>query len=206
MKESLIYGTLLGDAWIYKYFRKNKHKEPTEIFSFRFSQSNKEYALWKAELLGLKFNSYKIVRFDARTKKYYENLTIELYPDKAYLKQLYSIFYNPKKIISLEILDKLDASGILLWYLDDGNMYYNGKIYQVTLSVNCFTDIERALIIKWFKDKHDLNFKLAQKAIRLTSKKECFKFMKIVENKIPDCMKYKSLNYKIENYKNKVHV
>jgi len=193
MNKSLIYGTLLGDSWIYK----NKRGS----YTFGFSQVNKEYAKWKANLLGYEYRSYDITRFDKRTGKYYTNLTCHIKIPVEEKKELYSLFYIPKKIVTKEILNQLDEEGIAMWYMDDGNMYYNGNNCHLSIAVNGFTISERMLIINYFNKKFGLNFKISGKAIRLVSKKECEKFMKIVEEYIPESMSYKKLSSSIIKHK-----
>ena len=58
------------------------------------------------------------------------------------------------------------------------------------------------MIINWFKAKYNLNFKRINKAIRLTSKKQCELFMKIVEEYIHKELNYKILSNALINYKN----
>lgn len=195
MKKSLIYGTLLGDAWIYKDKKGN--------YLFAFQQSNKEYAKWKAQELGLPYREYRVSRLDKRTGKVYKNLTIhvKLSPDKK--RELHSLFYCPKKIVSLEILNELTPKGIALWYMDDGSIYYNGNTCHLTLSTDGFTSIENDLIVRFFADRYSIRFTKTKKRIRLTSKKECEKFMKLTERFIPGCMRYKTLKVAIHNYKEK---
>lgn len=193
MKDSLLYGTLLGDSWIYKDKRGN--------YVFAFSQVNKEYALWKADLLGFDYKTYDVSRLDKRTKKVYTNLTVHVKIPLEKRKELHSIFYQPKKIVTKQILDSLDDMAICLWFLDDGNMYYNGNNCHLQLSTDSFDDSSQDLIVKYFKDKYGIDFKRTKKCIRLVSKRECEKFMLIVEKHIPECMEYKKLSSAIANYK-----
>ena len=171
-------------------------------YSFCFSQANKDYATWKAKLIGNHYYEYDLDRYDKRTNKNYQTRQIIIKMDKKLKEHYYNLFYKPCKQINLEILNQLDDIGICIWYLDDGSVYYNGNNCHITLSVNGFTLEERDLIIKWFKEKYDLNFKKSQKAIRITSKKDCEKFMDIVEKYIPDCMSYKKLKNRIKRYYN----
>lgn len=192
MKDALLYGTLLGDSWIYKDKREN--------YLFAFSQVNKEYAMWKAELLGFPYKFYHIKRYDKRTKKYYYNLTVHIKLPVKQKKELYELFYKPKKSISVDILEKLSKKAICLWYLDDGNMYYNGNNCHLSLAVDGFRYEEQLLIQSFFKEKYNIDFKKTKKNLRLVSKKECLNFMKIVEKYIPICMDYKKLSKSIEKH------
>lgn len=195
MKDSLLYGTLLGDSWIYRNKRGN--------YTFSFTQANKDYAKWKADILGYPYGQYHIKRFDKRTKKFYSNLTVIVKVPLKKRKLLYELFYKPKKIVTAEILSKLTNKAICLWYLDDGNVYYNGNNCHITLSVDGFTNIERKLVIKFFKESYGISFRINRKAIRIVSKKDCEIFMKKIEKFIPKCMEYKKLSIAILKHKNK---
>jgi hypothetical protein len=195
MNIEIIKGTLLGDAWIQKF------KHCKNGFSFSYSQSNKEYAIWKANMINLPYTIYERNRFDKRTNKIYYSCQILFKLNKYLKKELYELFYKPIKVVNLDILNSLNNEAITIWYLDDGNVYYNGNNCHIRLAVDGFSLEERELIIQWFKSKYNLNFKHCQKAIRITSKIECLKFMKIVEEYIPDCMKYKKLSEAINTYK-----
>lgn len=194
MNEQIILGTLLGDAWIYKDKRKN--------YSFRFSQSIKDYAIWKADQVNLPYTIYERNRFDKRTNKSYYSCEILVKLKKESKVYYHNMFYNPKKEVSQEILNKLDSLAVTIWYLDDGNIYYNNNNCHITLSINGFSFESKERIIKWFKKKYNLNFKHSSKAIRITSKKECQVFMDIVEKHVPECMKYKTLSTALEKYHN----
>lgn len=195
MNIQILKGTLLGDAWIQKF------KDRPNSFCLSFSQQNKSFAIWKADLIGLPYYIHERNRFDKRTNKYYYCCQIIIKASKDIKQELYNLFYTPTKKVTLDILNSLNNQAIAIWYLDDGNMYYNGNNCHIKLAVNGFSFEERDVILKWFNNKYSLNFKHNQKAIRLTSKEDCIKFMNIVEEYIPDCMKYKKLSESINNYK-----
>ena len=105
------------------------------------------------------------------------------------------------KEVSQEILDQLNDESIAVWFMDDGNMYYNGNNCHISLAVNGFNSESKERIIKWFKEKCNLNFKHSGKAIRITSRRQCQLFMDVVEKHIPECMAYKKLESAILKYK-----
>lgn len=192
MNKSVIIGTLLGDAWIQKR---------DEYYSFNFQQVNEEYCRWKAQVTELDHTISNYVKFDKRTNKYYKITNCYLKLNKEIKKEYYNLFYNPEKVVNEKILNLVDDFALAIWYMDDGNCYYNGNNCHITLSINGFKSTERQLIINWFKNKYDLEFKINQKAIRLVSKKECIKFMNIIEEYIPECMGYKKLSNTINKYR-----
>lgn len=193
MKEQILLGTLLGDGGVYRYGR-------NKTYSIRWQHSLKqeEYAIWKAENSLDNYSVYRGSKFDKRTNKVYTFITCySIVDDYSYYR---SLFYKDKKEVNQNVLNKLQPLGLAVWYLDDGNMYYNGNNCHITLSVNGFNENSKDLIISYFK-KYDLNFKKSQKAIRITSKKECEIFMNLVEKYIPNCMEYKKLSYQVNKYK-----
>lgn len=196
VRKSLLYGTLLGDSWIYKDKRGN--------FCFAFCQANKDYAKWKADLLGYSYNEYHVNRLDKRTGKTYSNLTIHVKIPVSDKRFLYETFYKPSKRVTRDILNCLDRQGIALWYLDDGSIYYNGNNCHLQLSVDGFPEEDQLLIIEYFKEVFNINFKKTKRTIRLVSKAECEKFMEIVEHYIPSCMEYKKLSTAIQKYKTRL--
>lgn len=197
MNNSVIIGTLLGDAWI------QKHKNKPHSYSFKFEQANKQYTIWKSDMIGLPYTISERNRHDTRTNKDYYICGSYVKMNKESKEQLYNLFYNPKKRVTVDILSRVDSLALCIWFLDDGNTYYNGNNCHITLSVNGFTENDKDLIIHWFREKHNLNFRKSSNAIRIVSRRECEAFMLIVEELIPECMNYKKLSVAIDRYKEK---
>ena len=192
-QEQIILGTLLGDATISKL-----SKSETCRISWEHSLKQENYALWKAQNSLVNFSIYKRNRLDSRTNNIYNSIIC--YSIKDNYKYYKALFYKDKKEISEDILNKLKPLAIAVWYMDDGNIYYNSNNCHLNLAVNSFEN--KQLIIDWFKKNYDLNFKISGKSIRLTSKKECDKFMNIVEQYIHEDLKYKILSEALLIYKN----
>jgi recombination protein RecA len=198
MKEQILLGTLLGDASISKLINRRKK------YSIRWEHclKQKEYAIWKAENSLDHFSIYERTRFDNRTKKKYTSITCYSIIDD-YLKYR-KLFYNEKKIITDEILNLLEPLAIAVWYMDDGSLYYNGNNCHLTLAVNSFDAEEVELIINYFKNKFDINFKYNKKQIRLTSVKEVLKFESFFKRFYHPTMEYKTLEVKKKLHKGKL--
>lgn len=180
--------------WIQKF--KNK----INSYTIAFQQSEYLYSKWKAEMCSIPYTLTKRKRFDKRTLKYYYVYSVYLKLNKDLKKDLYSSFYFPKKEVSVELLNSLSDLSLTIWYLDDGNMYYNGNNCHLTLAVNGFNDNSKDNIIQFFKNKYNLNFKKSGGAIRITSRKEVEIFMKIVSKFIPKCMIRKTLTFQMQKY------
>ena len=193
-QEQIILGTLLGDAYIGKLPKKGK----SYSIGWEHSLKQENYALWKAKNCLINYSFYKRDRLDNRTNKIYNSIVC--YSTKNNYQYYRELFYKNKKEISEDILNKLKPLAIAVWYMDDGNLYYNSNNCHLNLAVNSFEN--KQLIIDWFKENYDLNFKISGKSIRLTSKKECEKFMNIVEPYIHEDLKYKILSEALLIYKN----
>lgn len=187
--NQVILGTLLGDASATRLYGRATSNGVT----WEHGLKQKPYAIWKAKECGLKFYTYRRDRFDTRTNKTYKSFSVHLAKQRA-LNNYRSLFYKDGiKFISDEILNRINRRGIAIWYCDDGNLTMNKENNHLTLSVNCFTELEKERIIKFFKDRYGLNFKPSQKAIRLGNKKEIIRFMKLFGKYIPNCMRYKKI-------------
>lgn len=88
-------------------------------------------------------------------------------------------------------MESLSPEAIAVWYCDDGNLYWTSDTKQLTISTQSFSDAERQTIIGFFKDKFDLDFRSNQKAIRLVSKTETERFLRLVKSFVPQCMRCK---------------
>ena len=196
MKEQILLGTLLGDATIPKLINRRKSYE----IRWEHCLKQKEYAIWKAEQSLSNSSIYERKRFDSRTKKYYESITC--YSIKNDYLIYRNLFYNDKKIVTKEILEKLEPLGIAVWFMDDGSLYYNGNNCHLNLAVNSFSDDEIDLIINYFKHKFDITFKKTKKQIRLTSVREVIKFECHFKDFYHSTMNYKTLEYQKLKHKN----
>lgn len=185
MKEQILLGSLLGDTSLTK--RGNSYN-----LNIEHSLAQKEYSDWKKEKLDLCDNTYFRNRYDKRTGKTYNSCTI--YKTSKNYKEYYDMFYIPKKEVSDLVLSKLTDLSVAIWYCDDGWYYQNDKYWthQIGIATNSFSLESIDRIIKWFKSKYNLDFKIvANKSIRITSKKQCEQFLNIFGSYIPECMKYK---------------
>lgn len=196
MNIQILLGSLMGDSCISK-------QGNTYFLSIEHSLKQEEYIRWKADRLKIS-NLYPRNRIDKRTGKI--NSSIQMRKGSKEFKPFYEAFYTPKKQISREILEELTPEAIAVWYCDDGNVYYNGNNCHITLCTNGFSDKSRITIMNWFRHTFGIKFKqTTQGAIRLTSIKECEKFMQLIEGYMPLCMRYKTLYECIKKYEEKLN-
>lgn len=196
MDEDIIIGTLLGDASIPKLGKRCKSYHIT----WTHCMEQEKYCLWKKDVSGLDMGEQYRERYDKRTDKTYYSL--DVYSRGVNLEYYRNMFYkNGVKIISKEILNKLTPKSIAVWFMDDGNLYYNGNNCHLTMATDGF---DNKPIIEYFKEKYDINFKNHQKRIRLTSVKEVEKWEKYFLDYYHDSMEYKSLECVKNKYDKKI--
>ena len=137
--------------------------------------------------------SLKLKSFIFKFNKYHQPL---IKKGNGIFKDYRELFYpNGKKIVTREILDKLDPLGLAVWYLDDGSYDYSHK--RLNIATNGFTLIENKIIHQYFKEKWNIDCKI-QKAkthyyIRF-NKEYTNKFIELIKTHI---MQIPSMTYKI---------
>ena len=153
MKEQILLGTILGDATVPKLTNRRK----TYSIRWEHSMVQKEYAIWKAENSLDNFSIYERKRLDKRTNKIYESITC--YSTVNDYVKYRELFYKENKTVTKEILNLLEPMGIAVWFMDDGSLYYNGNNCHLILSVDSFDETSVNLIIEYFKNNFDIQFK-----------------------------------------------
>lgn len=189
MKEQILLGTLLGDAYIGKLQGRSK----TYSIGWEHCLEQEEYALWKAESSLDNFSFSRRSRLDNRTNRIYNSIVF--YSTKDNYQYYRELFYFENKEVNDEILNKLEPLGIAVWFMDDGNLYYNGNICHLTLSVNGFNEESINRIINYFQDKYNIIFKKSGKAIRLTSVRQIELFESFFKEYYHETMNYKTLQF-----------
>ena len=198
--EQIILGTLLGDGYFLKLADRGKNYK----LAFTHSRKQKEYALWKANKIGLPYFVYERDRYDKRTDKIYESIDIQFKANSIFEYYYKTFYFEKKKVITLPTLIKLNTLGIAVWYCDDGNLYQNKNSNHLTLSTESFKE-DNEIIIDFFKRKFNINFRINKKVIRLVNKKEIKKFITLIKHHIPNCMKYKINFIDYKTYKGRYY-
>lgn len=196
MKEQILLGTLLGDAYIAKL----KNKEKTFSIKWEHSIKQEKYVMWKAENSLDNYSIYKRSRLDSRTNNIYHSIIC--YSRKDNYQYYRKLFYKEHKEVSQEVLDMLKPLGIAVWFMDDGNLYYNGNNCHLTLAVNGFDDESVNRIINYFKNNYNIIFKKTGKAIRITSVKQVELFESFFKKYYHDSMNYKTLEFNKNKHNN----
>lgn len=207
-KESrnLLISMLLGDGTISNNY----------VFKLSHGYKQKEYLEWKINLLneyGIKNNGLKeyisTKGYNIGSIVYYTQLSIT-----PFVKLLRRIIYKPKKNYSnRKILNRLNALGIAIWYMDDGHINIrktNNKIHGFYIKIaTCLSKEDNQIIIDYFKEIWNVSFYQFKEGKETYSlccgTQEGIKFIEIVKPYIESCpsMLYK-IQYDLSQRKNYV--
>lgn len=185
-KESrnLLIALLLGDGTI----------SNNNVFKLSHCKEQRDYLEWKIEQLkeaGLRNNGLKeyvsVNGYNIGKKVYYTQLNII-----PFIKVLRRVFYKPyKKLGNRKLLNRLDAKGIAIWYMDDGHINYrktNGKVHGFYIKIaTCIPKEELQIIIDYFKEVWNIEFYMFHEGKKENSyslccgTKEGIKFINIVK-------------------------
>lgn len=186
-KESrnLLIGMLLGDGTI----------SNNNVFKIAHSDSQKDYLEWKVKQLkeaGIRNNgikSYIKTRgYTTGVPVYYTQLNTI-----PFIKVLRKVFYKEKKILgNRKLLNRLDAKGIAIWYMDDGHINIrktkDGRPMGFYIKIStCEPKQEVQTIIDFFKEQWNINFYMFHEGKKEDSyslccgTKEGLKFIDIVK-------------------------
>ena len=196
--RNLLIALLLGDGTISNNY----------VFKIAHSEKQKEYLEWKIKQLkeaGIRNNgikSYiKSCGYASKELVYYTQLNTI-----PFIKVLRRVFYKNKKIIgNKKLLNRLDAKGIAIWYMDDGHINIrkdkNKRPMGFYIKIStCEPKEEVQDIINFFKEKWDIHFYMFHEGKKEDSyslccgTKEGIKFINIIK---PYVLQIPSMLYKI---------
>jgi hypothetical protein len=180
--RNLLIAMLLGDGTISNNF----------VFKLSHCQEQKEFLQWKINLLnnfGIKNNGIKeyisTTGYNIGKTVLYSQLNII-----PFVKVLRRVFYKPKKNIAIrKMLNRLDAMGIAIWYMDDGCLNFRktgNKIHGFYIKIStCIPKENLQIIIDYFKEIWNINFYMFKEGKGTYSlccgTKEGIKFINIVK-------------------------
>ena len=186
-KESrnLLIAMLLGDGTI----------QNNNVFKLAHCEAQKDYIEWKIKQLndnGLRNCGLKTYvsscGYNVGSTVYYTKLNII-----PFIKVLRRVFYKPSKILgNRKLLNRLDAKGIAIWYMDDGHINIrrdkNKRPMGFYIKIaTCIPKNELQVIIDYFKEVWDINFYMFHEGKKEDSyslccgTKEGIKFIDIVK-------------------------
>lgn len=130
IQKAVIIGSILGDGFLQKTGSKNAR------LRLEHSLKQKEYLIWKCQILGNYFQSKPQIleRNNPIFGKTYQYIRAQSYSGSE-LGKLYQLFYiDGKKIIPNKISDLLkDPLCLAIWFMDDGYYYQRDKLAYIYL-------------------------------------------------------------------------
>lgn len=200
-KESrnLLIALLLGDGTICS----------NNVFKLAHAEQQKDYLEWKIKQLndaGIRNNglkSYiKTCGYNIGVNVYYTQLNMI-----PFIKVLRRIFYKPKKVLgNRKLLNRLDARGVAIWYMDDGHINIrkdkDGRPMGFYIKIaTCLPKDELQVIIDYFKEVWNINFYMFHEGKKEDSfslccgTKEGLKFINIIKKYV---LQVPSMAHKIQ--------
>jgi len=202
---SIIYGTLLGDAWL-DLGKKAIHNSRWATVQ---KKENKEYLEWLYDKLksdiDLRLSYYRKVKsgFDNKSYEQYY-LVAKCSPYFSHLRKI--VFYKDgKKKVNQKILSKLTPIGIACWYMDDGSLLKKKDNRRLLLYTMGYGIKENKIIQDYFQKNWGVRFEIDEargKPFLRANVKNALKFIKIVKPYVNEvkCMRYKlDFGYEILN-------
>jgi Holliday junction resolvasome RuvABC endonuclease subunit len=183
-QEQVLLGTILG--WGYLAYSNKKHGD--SCLQMEYSTKQIDYLRYKASIFDLFFGTF------------FENLAKETILFKTIYHKIFSIYRNlfykdNVKIVTQEILNKIDPLAVAIWYMDDGYYHDNGHSGVIGLRTYSFTKNENELISEWFKEKFGVSFRVNRQGkyyyLKTGKKENVNRFIKIIDQYIIKSMKYK---------------
>lgn len=154
--RNLLIGLLLGDGTI----------QSNNVFKIAHCEQQKDYLEWKIKQLkesGIRNNGIKLYikthGYNSGVPVYYTQLNII-----PFIKVLRRVFYKPHKIIgNRKLLNRLDAKGVAIWYMDDGHINIrkdkDGRPMGFYIKIaTCVPKEELQVIIDYFKEVWNVKF------------------------------------------------
>ena len=154
--RNLLIGLLLGDGTI----------QSNNVFKIAHCEQQKDYLEWKIKQLkesGIRNNGIKSYikthGYNSGVPVYYTQLNII-----PFIKVLRRVFYKPHKIIgNRKLLNRLDARGVAIWYMDDGHINIrkdkDGRPMGFYIKIaTCVPKEELQIIIDYFKEVWNIKF------------------------------------------------
>lgn len=207
--RNLLIAMLLGDGTICK----NNNTGHT-FMKVHQGRKQKEFVEWKAK----KFDEFGIpnsgvIEYETKTNfthgEAWSNYVCRV-KSLPFVKVLRRVIYkNGKKQFSRKLLNRVDALGLAIWYMDDGSLNFKKhtlvdgtkKIHGLFLRIStCLPKDQAQVYIDWLKEEWDVNFYMVHEGKKKDSYSLCcgtneaIKFINIIK---PYVDEVPSMRYKI---------
>lgn len=193
-QESVLIGTLLGDGSL-------NWPERSLCPRLRFGHGSNqiEWMVWKASRFGQLFNLLRPSRSTNSGGGISWNVSSRRHP---VLVPAYNLFYTPHKVVTEEILEKVDDVALAVWWGDDGT----AADFRMYLVLGGLEDSMYDLTLGWLESK-GLS---VQKVYRYSNSPHARKIKFTLESSVdladrirphlPDCIISKMKRFRNENH------
>ncbi len=185
-----VIGMILGDGSLSLSGRSvNAH------IDYAHCAKQREYALWKAEMLK-SLTSVRITDGFSHCKgKAYPKVRVLTKTHPFYTHLWKRFYHNGRKTVDHFLMEHLTPLGLALWYQDDGNLKEHENYLTPYLETNCFNVVEHEVMSKALADKFHIEFRAnklnAQYLHLCLRRKDREAFYSIVSPYIHPTMAYK---------------
>jgi len=166
-----LIGMLLGDASLGK---PKDCKNPR--INITHSIRQKDYALYKAELLKTRFKVHIWYgrRYIPKTKKYYGQISMITSHDRRLLG-IWKRFYNSGSKRVPKIISAITPRGLALWYFDDGSLITHTRVrkgkriydgWNCTFATDSFPLEDQTSLVEMLKTNFDIRARVIGKRKR----------------------------------------
>lgn len=198
--EAIIYGTLLGDAWLKKTYN-SRHNNSWQTAQ---KEKSKGYVEWLYRYLKPICTREPYLRVCKSGFPNDERLYRQYYLDSKalpFFTYLRKVFYkDSRKRVNQRILSHLTPLGLACWYMDDGSFLTPNQkgsdCHKLVLCTQGYSEKENRLIQDYFLRKWKIKFLLGNdrdKFFLRANVSDALKFIGLIKpyvNQV-ECMKYK---------------
>jgi hypothetical protein len=210
--NSMLIGTLLGDASMRRYVLKKAENDKMSIrknsrvqFDTAHCKKQLDYLLWKESILRAYIKFGKLI--EDKSKKddrfvYYKKTS--LVESTKHLIYLYEKFYSTgRKIVDRRLLNRLTDLGLAVWFMDDGSLIPHSftmagdiKALKLRLHTSNFNYDEHVVMKEYF-DTIGISFNITKDkeyfCLSTGKMKSIYKFINKVKPfvELVECMRYK---------------
>lgn len=192
IQKDVLIGTILGDCCI-----RIQYNYPYGILEH--SEKQKDYLEYKYNILK-NLSSNISCRTRNPTDKSLIRTTCSSCQFRirtnSNLLYFYNLFYEKnKKIIKDELLSLINERVLAIWYMDDGWLNFSKNKNTCGIATLCFSKKDNEKLCAYLTNRYNVEFSVTRRKesyyLTIRKQNDVEKFINIVSEYIPNCMKYK---------------